>query len=190
MTPPEPGGRRDGAYVALLRGINVSGKRVLPMKNLVAMFVAAGCHEVESYIQSGNVVFHARPALVAKLPSAIAKAISGRFGFDVPIILRAARELHQVARNNPFVRAGAPLETLHVMFLAGRPAAARVARLQADRSPPDAFAVRGREIYLHCPHGFGRTRLTNDYFDTTLATTSTVRNWRTVLRLLEMTVET
>src|SRR6185295_15396147 len=138
---------------------------------------------------SGNVVFEASPTLARRLPAAIARAISGRFGFDVPIVLRAAGELRQVVHNNPFVSAGTPSEALHVMFLDGRPAAARVARLQADRSPPDAFAVSGREIYLHCPRGMGRTRLTNDYFDTTLATISTVRNWRTVLRLLEMTAQ-
>jgi uncharacterized protein (DUF1697 family) len=175
------------AHVALLRGINVGGKRILPMKSLAAIFSDAGCRNVETYIQSGNVVFHAGPALARRVPAVIAAGISRRFGFDVPVIARTADDLRRAVRDNPFLRAGAEIEKLHVVFLADRPAAARVARLDPDRSPTDRFEPRGREIYLHCPHGLGRSRLTNDYFDRTLATIGTVRNWKTVLRLLEMT---
>jgi uncharacterized protein (DUF1697 family) len=89
-------------------------------------------------------------------------------------------------RGNPFLEAGADIGTLHVAILADAPAAAKVKALDPDRSPPDAFAVRGREIYLQCPNGYGRTKLTNAYFDSKLATTSTVRNWRTVLKLVEL----
>lgn len=72
------------------------------------------------------------------------------------------------------------------MFLMDLPAAATVAELDPGHSPPDAFLVRGREIYLHCPDGMARTKLTNQYFDSRLGTTSTARNWRTVLKLLDL----
>jgi uncharacterized protein (DUF1697 family) len=75
---------------------------------------------------------------------------------------------------------------LHVLFLADQPGAAAVASLDPDRSPPDAFVVRGREIYLRCPNGVGTTKLTNAWFDSRLATISTGRNWRTVLKLFEL----
>ncbi|HZN92159.1 MAG TPA: hypothetical protein VFB81_05620, partial [Myxococcales bacterium] len=77
-------------------------------------------------------------------------------------------------------------DTLHVVFLADPPPPAKVAALDPARSPPDEFQVRGREIYLRCPNGFGRTKLSNAYFDSKLGTISTVRNWRTVLTLAEM----
>jgi uncharacterized protein (DUF1697 family) len=177
----------DDAYVALMRGINVAGKNRLLMKDLVAMFDDAGCFEVQTYIQSGNVVFRATQACATRIPGVIAKAVSGSLGFRASVVIRTAHELRSIAGANPFLRAGANPEALHVMFLADLPPPAKVAALDPKRSPLDSFQVRGRDIYLHCPNGVGRTKLTNDYFDTKLATTSTVRNWRTVLKLVELT---
>lgn len=173
-------------HVALLRGINVGGKHPLPMKELVAIFTEAGCTEVTTYIQSGNVVFRAPAELARRLPEVAACRIRERFGFGVPVVLRTRAELAAVVRANPFLEPGADTGPLHVMFLADEPSPDAVARLDPQRSPGDSFAVRGREVYLHCPAGVARTRLTNGYFDTTLGTTSTSRNWRTVLKLLEL----
>ncbi len=179
-------GKTPGSYVALLRGINVGGKNKLPMKDLAALFTDAGCGAVQTYIQSGNVVFQAAPALADELPALIAVAVADRFGIHVPVVMRTSSELTKVARGNPFLLAGADAKTLHVAFLAAVPDPSRVDALDPRRSPPEKFAVRGREIYLHCPNGLARTKLTNAYFDSALATTSTLRNWRTVLKLLEL----
>jgi uncharacterized protein (DUF1697 family) len=180
------GRKRDVVYAALLRGVNVGGKNRLPMKDLAAMFAEAGCTDVVTYIQSGNVVFRATEACAARIPAAIAKVVADCLGFRAPVVTRTAGELRGVLRGNPFLRAGAEAESLHVMFLADRPTPARVAALDSRRSPPDEFEVKGREIYLRLPNGGARTRLTNAYFDSKLATTSTVRNWRTVVKLVEM----
>ena len=174
------------SHVALLRGINVGGKNSLPMKDLVAMFGALGCTDVRTYIQSGNVVFRAPAKLVARVPTLLAAEIAKRVGIAVPVVLRTADELRAVSENNPFLAAGADPAKLHVVFLAERPAQAKAAALAPDRSPGDTFACAGREIYLHCPNGLGRSKLTNDWFDRALATTSTMRNWNTVLRLLAL----
>ena len=174
-----------GVHVALLRGINL-GKRRLPMKDLAAMFTDAGCRDVQVYIQSGNVVFGADRALAARIPALIAAAIARRHGFDSPVVMRTAAEMAKIVRANPYLPEVDP-DRLGVAFLADRPTAARVASLDAGRSPPDEFSVVGRDIYLHLPNGFARTKLTNAYFDSRLATISTARNWRTVLKLLEMT---
>jgi uncharacterized protein (DUF1697 family) len=104
----------------------------------------------------------------------------------VPVVTRTADELREVSEQNPFLAAGADAAALHVVFLADRPSPARAAALDPQRSPGDALALRGRDIYLHCPHGVARSKLTNDYFDSKLATVSTARNWKTVLRLLEL----
>ncbi len=170
-------------YLALLRGINVGGKNKLPMKDLVDLFVEAGCDDVRTYIQSGNVIFGAAPDLAARLPGLVAARIAERFGYRTPVVLRTADQLRDVVANNPFLAAGAAEDELHVMFLADRPDPRRVADLDPDRFPPDAFVVRGQEVYLRLPHGAARTKLTNDYFDAKLATTSTGRNWRTVTTL-------
>jgi uncharacterized protein (DUF1697 family) len=170
--------------VALLRGINVGGKNMLPMSELVDMFAAAGCADVRTYIQSGNVVFAATPACARRIPGQISQRIEKDFGFRPAVIIRTAEELSQVVAANPFLRRGASPESLHVAFLLEAPA--RIDTLDPDRSPGDSFIVQGQEIYLCLPNGVGRTKLSNDYFESKLATKSTLRNWRTVLKLLEL----
>ena len=173
----------DAAHLALLRGINVGGANKLPMNELRDLFVAAGCRDVRTYIQSGNVIFRADPQIVASLPSVMTTRIAERFGFRVPLVMRTAAQIGDVIEHSPFIVEGAATETLHVLFLADLPPAPRVVALDPDRSPPDTFIVRGQEIYLRLPHGAARTKLTNAYFDAALATTSTARNWRTVTTL-------
>ena len=177
---------RAATYVALLRGINVGGNNPLPMKDLTALFAKAGCDAVQTYIQSGNVVFRADRDLAASLPATLAKAIAARTQMRIPVLLRSAGELRRIAERNPFVERGMDPSKLHAVFLAAAPGAAAVAKLDPKRSPPDEFVVRGAEIYLHCPDGFGRSKLSNAYFDAKLDTISTVRNWRTVLKLLDL----
>lgn len=173
-------------YLALLRGINVGGKNKLPMRDLTGLFVEAGCCDIQTYIQSGNVLFAADPDTLPSLSAALTTLIAERFGLRVPVVLRTAAEIRDAVRHNPYLEQGAPEETLHVVFLADQPDERRIARLDPDRSPPDAFVVRGREVYLRLPNGAGRTKLTNDYLDRTLATISTARNWRTVCQLLAL----
>jgi len=173
-------------WIAFLRGINVGGKRKLPMAALREAFVELGASEVRSYIQSGNVVFQAKPDVIAGLRESWHALAAARFGFEVPLVLRSDAELREVVRANPFLHGGVDERTLHVMFLADAPDPEAVARLDPGRSPPDAFAARGREIYLHLPNGMARTRLTNAYLDATLAATATARNWRTVQAVLAL----
>ena len=176
-------------YLALLRGINVGGKNKLPMKDLCEIFVAAGCDNVRTFIQSGNIIFCSSRSAPTQLPGLITSAIAKRFGYQIPIVLRTAEQMTNVLGNNPFLQAGAAEEELHVMFLADLPNPLRVKELDPDRSPPDRFAVRGQEIYLHLPNGVADSKLTNSYFDSKLATSSTGRNWRTVTKLCELVKE-
>jgi uncharacterized protein (DUF1697 family) len=171
-------------YAALLRGINVGGKNKLPMKDLAELFAAAGCKNVQTYIQSGNVVFEAPASAAKRAPGAVSEAIRGKFGYQIPLIVRSAAELANVVAGNPFLARGAAEKELHVYFLADQPAAAE---LDPKRSLPDEFALQGREIYLRLPNGMGRSKLTNAYFESKLRTVSTARNWATVLHLTAMT---
>jgi uncharacterized protein (DUF1697 family) len=175
-------------HAALLRGVNVSGKNMLPMKELARMFSDAGCANVRTYIQSGNVVFEAPPGAPG-IAEAIQTKIEKRYGYRVPVILRTSAQLLKTIRDNPFLKAGAHEKTLYVYFLAHTPDAGAIAALDPARSTPDAFQVRGQEIYLHLPNGMGRSKLTNAYFDSKLSTICTARNWATVLKLAAMMAE-
>jgi uncharacterized protein (DUF1697 family) len=172
--------------VALLRGVNVGGRNTIAMRDLVALFAEAGCDNVRTHIQSGNVLFTASPDCADDLPESVAKRIAERFGYRTTVVARTADQLAEIVANNPFLAAGADEDSLHVMFLSDTPDPRRVAALDPERSPPDEFVVRGREIYLRLPNGAGRSRLTNAYFDAKLASTSTLRNWRTVTKLLAL----
>jgi uncharacterized protein (DUF1697 family) len=174
------------SHIALLRGINVGGKNKLPMKNLAVMFTDAGCTDVQTYIQSGNVAFNSAAKLARTLPQVISRCIQQDFGLDVPVIIRTAAQLESAISNNPFIKRGANQAGLHIMFLADTPDAKRIKELDPDRSAPDEFIVRGQEIYLYLPNGAARSKLTNQYFDSKLKTVSTIRNWRTALKLLEL----
>jgi uncharacterized protein (DUF1697 family) len=171
-------------YVALLRGINVGGKNKMPMQALIGICSEAGCTNVQTYIQSGNVIFQAPPEIAEALPLKIATLITERFGYRIPVLLRTAIQLAEIVRSNPFLEQNFSKEALHVMFLRDLPSAEKAASLDPSRSSPNAFAVRGSEIYLHLPNGVKDTKLTNAYFDTKLATISTSRNWKTVATLL------
>jgi uncharacterized protein (DUF1697 family) len=173
-------------HVALLRAINVGGRNSLPMKDLVKLCEAAGCRDVATYIQSGNVVFGASAALAKKLPTALETAIRSHAGIGVPVILREAAALRAIARANPFLNAGADPGELHVGFLARAPAPAQIAALDPRRSPPDDFVVVGSEVYFRFPKGVGPSKLSVTYFDAKLGTTITLRNWRTLQKLIEL----
>ena len=174
-----------GKYVALLRGINVGGNNKLPMKDLVSIFENAGCKNVVTYIQSGNVVFECTTD-VARLQSAIGAAIEKKFGFNPPFVLRQAAELEDVLKKNPFLKTGAKEDELHVVFLSEEPTREAITRLEQNRVPPEEFVVRGKEIFLRLPNGAGRSKLAVVPSHPKFGVVATARNWRTVSKLLEM----
>src|SRR5271165_2943507 len=174
------------AYVALLRGVNVGRARRLPMEALRALFAEAGAKSVESLIQSGNVVFAATEASAPQILADVGACISREFGFAAPMLLRDATAWKTLIDGNPFLRDGADPDTLHALCLSETPSPAALARLDLSRSPGDEFEVRGRDIYLRLPSGVARTKLTNAWFDSKLRVTSTLRNWRTVMKLGEL----
>jgi uncharacterized protein (DUF1697 family) len=173
------------AFVALLRGVNVGGANRLPMPALKELFALAGASRIETLIQSGNVIFQADQSQGADIAETVRRQIQRRFGFDSPIVLRDASQWRALIAGNPFLTAGIHPEQLHVACLSSAPDASALARLDPQRSAPDAFAVVGADIYLHLPNGVARTKLSNSWFDAKLGVASTLRNWRTATRLAE-----
>lgn len=172
--------------ILLLRGINVGGKRSLPMKDLRALLESLGCTQVQTYIQSGNAVFEASAAVAAKLPTALRAAIQKKFGFDVPLVFRSAAQLKAAIKAYPFGRPTDDPKTWNLGFLESKPGAAAVASMAPTLAPGEAYKVIGQEIHLYYPKGLAKTKLTNAYIDSRLKTVCTVRNWNTVLALAEM----
>jgi uncharacterized protein (DUF1697 family) len=178
------------SYVAMLRGINVSGSKIIKMEALRASFEALGFSNVRTYVQSGNVVFAAKERTAAPLGAKIAARIKRDFGFDVPTLVLGAESLARVVDQNPFVgRKGVDPTKLHVTFLAEAPAAAGLQKMQAVMSGRDEFQCRGTSIYLVCPDGYGNSKLNNNAFERALRVGATTRNWKTVTTLAAMAAE-
>jgi uncharacterized protein (DUF1697 family) len=167
-------------YVALLRGVNVAGHRPVRMADLRALVESLGHADVATYLQSGNVVLRS----TLRDPDEIAAGIGSALGGDVTVLVRTAVELASVVAGNPF--ADADTGHLHVTFLADGPVPARVAEVDGARFAPDAFRLLGREVYVHAPDGYGRSKLGNAYFERVLGVAATTRNWRTVTALAEL----
>jgi uncharacterized protein (DUF1697 family) len=173
-------------FVALLRGINLGARNKVPMPELKLEFESLGFEDVLTYIQSGNVVFRSSSGGAKQTAARIEQRIANVFGLDITVVLRTPAELKSIAGSNPFLSRETDLSKLHAVFLNGRPMAKAIAQLDPERSRPDEFSVRGREIYLHLPKGSGRSKLTLDHFERRLGIDATARNWKTVLKLLEL----
>lgn len=165
--------------VALLRGINVMGRRRIPMTDLRAWLRSAGFAEVTTYIQSGNVVVDHPPAL--DVAARVHDTIEEHCGLDVPVFVRTARELSAVVSANPYPGVGPTL--LHVAFLAASPDASTLRASAAREWAPEEFAVVGREVFMHLPDGMGRSVMVPRL---TLVANATIRNWNTVLALNDL----
>jgi uncharacterized protein (DUF1697 family) len=174
-------------YLAILRGINVSGQKLMPMKELKALFEELGFQDVSTYIQSGNVLFRAETADAQKLASQIEGRILERYQFQVPVLIRTPADLQAAIGRNPFLQQN-NLDTskLHITFLADHPAQARIRQVSSANYEPDQCHISGKEVFLYCPQGYGRTKLNNTFFETKLGVTATTRNLKTVRQLISM----
>jgi uncharacterized protein (DUF1697 family) len=172
-------------YVALLRGINLGGHNRVSMSDLRALFASLGAEDVATHVQSGNVIFKSANG-PGKLTKAIEERIHRDLGLSVTVLLRTRPQLAKVLAGNPFANGGKEPTKLHVTFLAEKPDLARVRELDPGHAEPDEFQVVGQEIYLHCPNGYGRSKLTNAYFEKQLGVAASTRNWKTVTKLAEL----
>ncbi len=172
-------------WIALLRGINVGGHKKVPMAELRALCAGVGFHFVATHIQSGNVVFRAEGTASA-LGGRLAEAVRERFGFDVAVMARSRSHLERVVRGNPYLGTGLDPKTFYVGFLGDTPSQAKRDDMPEQPPGPEEFQVVGEEIFLVYPEGVGRSKLTGAWLERALGVPVTVRNWRTVNKLLEM----
>ncbi len=177
-------------YISLLRGVNVGGQNRVPMAELCRLYEDSNLLQPETYVQSGNVVFLSAEPDASKLSAMIEKGIRKRFGHAIYVFIRAAPDFDKLVRGNPFLQGRREDPTkLHVTFLHRAPAEQQLNSLKHPGNCPDEFMPRGREVFLFCPRGYGRTRLSNTFFENKLRVPATTRNWRTVLALHRMVQE-
>jgi uncharacterized protein (DUF1697 family) len=179
------GGARRQTWVALLRGVNLGARNKVSMARLRELFEELGHDDVATYVQSGNVLFHSATPR-DKLITTIQSGIRDQFGLDITVLLRTKSELRAAVTGNTFANRQRDPTKLHVTFLAETPLRGRVAALRKQRFEPDEFRVVRSVVYLHCPHGYGKSKLSNALFEKELGVAATTRNWRTVTTLAEL----
>ncbi len=175
-------------YISLLRGVNVTGYNKVPMAKLKTLYESLGLTSVTTYIQSGNVVFDAEEDSPEELRTELEGAIKRSFGFDITVLLRRTHDLKRIIRTSPFDgKGGVAQDFLYVTFLETKPQAALVKALSAlPIKTKDRYALAGKEIFLHCPGGYGKTILSNTFFEKHLKLRATTRNWKTVHALVAL----
>jgi uncharacterized protein (DUF1697 family) len=174
-------------FVALLRGINVGKHRRVAMADLRAVLAEAGHVDVTTHLQSGNVILETRERRPDAVERSIEEALRKGLDLDIDVVVRKASDLAKVVKNNPFLGRGADPATLHVGFLKEKPTAAAARALTGKDFGDDELVLRGAELYLRYPGGYGRSKMTGAVFERVLRTPVTVRNWKVVNKLVELT---
>ncbi|WP_353079651.1 DUF1697 domain-containing protein [Flavobacterium sp.] len=174
-------------YLALLRGINVSGHNMIKMDALKKMLENMGFQNVETYIQSGNIFFDSEEENAASVGFKIKQEISKVFGYDVPVIMVSKTDLELCFKNNPYLKEKeCDIKKLYVAFISIELTAAAINDLKISNFKPDEAAIDSNRIYIKYAIGAGKTNLDQKYIEKKLNVVATIRNWNTVTKLLEM----
>jgi uncharacterized protein (DUF1697 family) len=173
-------------YISMLRGINVGGHKKVKMVELKSLYESLGFNDVKTYIQSGNIIFKTNNKCdsSSELIKKIELTIKEVYGFEVHVFIRSISELERIINNNPFIE----LDTskLHITFLSDHPTNIHIKEINKVKNETEKYFFSDKEIYLFLPKGYGRTKLSNDFFEKKLSVNATTRNWRTINNLLNI----
>lgn len=177
-------------YISLLRGINVSGKNKILMKDLKTLYEAQGFQNVITYIQSGNIIFEIdNQEDTKKLAIKIEKMLVEKYGFNVPSLVLTVEEITTAVQQNPFlVQNDIDITKLYITFLADHPNALLTEKIKALDFSPDKFEIIDKCVFIYCSMDYGKTKLSNNFFESKLKVTATSRNWKTVCQLVTMII--
>ena len=172
-------------YISMIRGINVSGQKKIKMNELKLLYESLNFQNVVTYIQSGNIIFEQTDSEYSVLSKNIEEKILGAFGFNVTVFIRTVNDLKKIVKNNPFLKKREKdINKLHVTFLSHKPSQSLTDEIDILKYKPDEFYLNENEIYLFCPNGYGRTKLSNNFFERKLKVSATTRNWKTLNKLI------
>ena len=178
---------KNKTLIALLRGINVGGKRKILMGDLRTLLSKNGYSEIRTYIQSGNILLESDPEKeVEKIGIHIQGLIEKTYGFIVPIVVLPAENLKKAYVENPFEIPASDTVSLHLTILQSVPDPALVKAIADVDAGADRFIIKKQFVYLRCEGKYHKSKLTNNFFEKKLAVPATTRNWRTVEKLIEM----
>jgi uncharacterized protein (DUF1697 family) len=177
-------------YIVLLRGINVSGHNIIKMEDLRKLFSELGFSFVKTYIQSGNIVILTNPANIQELESIISYAIKNKFILEIPVMVLELDEFIKVVENNPFFEIeGKDRALMHITFLTAIPEIEKISYIDFSKFLPDEIIIIEKAIYMYFPKGYGKTKLTNGYFESKLKLKATTRNLKTCYELIKIARE-
>lgn len=173
--------------IAFLRGINVSGQKKIPMAELRGLLTKNGYKGVKTYTQSGNIVFDSDNVPVNIVRSSLEDIIRSHFDFDVPVLVKSLSELRKILRANPFCKKE-DLESNRIYFvmLFKHPEKEKVDLFKKEEYPKEKWELLGDCLYLCCENGYGNAKLNNNLVESKLKVDATTRNYRTIMKLLEM----
>lgn len=175
-------------YISILRGINVGGKRIISMSDLKQLYAGAGFCNLKTYIQSGNILFDSpSDATDLELATQIEKLIFEAYQFEVPVIIRTITALQEALSENPFYQPQETnIEQLHLTFLKHYPTPEALITMENIDFAPDRFKISGNNVYVYCLNNYSDSKLSNQFFEKKLKVPATTRNWKTVVKLLEL----
>lgn len=171
-------------YIALLRGINVSGQKKIKMADLKVLFEKLGFDGVVTYIQSGNVIFKSANAFNSQLAEQIAKAVCDDYGFEVPILVKTVEEIQFIITSNPLD--SGKHEGMYFTLLHEAPSEELVSKLIPFSNEQEEFVIGTYCVYFYSPIGYGRAKFNNNFFEKKLKVSATTRNYKTMTKLIEL----
>ena len=156
-------------YISLLRGINVGGKKPIKMKALEALYKKIGFENITTYLQSGNVVFRAEPGALIDMEQIIKDEIKTTYDYDVEVMVFSSLGFKNKVTTNPFLRDETKEAAyFHISFLSSKPESFDRELMNSKLQNGEALYYGEACIYLYCPQGYGKTRLTNNFFEKNL----------------------
>ena len=174
-------------YIALLRGINVSGQKMIKMADLKSLLEKQSFSNIQTYLQSGNVVLESNLEDKHEISSIIQSAINQSYGFDVPTLVLTTTELEMIVHHPPFLQQDELNPAyFHVTFLGSHPKDIDEEVISAKRSATEQISFSPQAIYLYCPDGYGKTKLHNGFLEKQTKVIATTRNWKTCLQLMKL----
>ncbi|NHE55393.1 DUF1697 domain-containing protein [Cyclobacterium plantarum] len=177
-------------YLSILRGINVSAQKLIKMDALKKLYENLNFRDIKTYIQSGNVIFCSAENDPKELERIISSKIETEFGFEVPVIVLNVKTLEIIIGKNPFAKDDLKDSSfLHVTFLADNPMPFSKESILEKKAPAEEIHFTQNAVYLYCPNGYGKTKLNNGFLESKLKVKATTRNWKTVKKLQQLTLE-
>jgi uncharacterized protein (DUF1697 family) len=175
-------------YISILRGINVGGQKSIKMSDLQTLYCKMGFTNVQTYIQSGNVVFCSNNDMqIASMQKQIMQEIQNAFGFEVPVLVFEVTDFEKIIKNNPYLKDTTKQnDYLHLTFLSESQNENYLPQIEKSTNQAEDFTIIGKAVYLYCPNGYSNCKWTNALWERKLKCTATTRNLKTAQQLLQM----